>query len=55
MLISSKNFNDILDSTHSQADVDHLIAERITYAKSEEAENMTKEIHYDGSINSKMT
>ena len=52
MLISSENFYNILDSTHSQADVDHLIAERIAYAKSQEAENMTKEIHCDGSINS---
>ena len=51
MLISSENFDNILDSIHSQADVDHLIAERIAYAKSQETENMTKEIHYDDSTN----
>ena len=52
MLTSSETFDNILDSIHSQADVDHLIAERIVYAKGLEAENMTKQIHFDDSTNS---
>ena len=52
ILASSVNFDDMFDNMHSPEDVDHLIVERIAYAKSQEAENMTKEIHYDGSINS---
>ena len=52
MLTSSENFDNILDNIHSQADVDCLIPERIVYAKSQEAENRTREIHYDDSTNS---
>ena len=43
MLIDSENPGNILDSIHSQADVDHLIAERIDYAKSHKAEELTKD------------
>ena len=39
MLIDSENPDNIPDSIFSQADVDHLIAERIEYAKSQMAEN----------------
>ena len=39
MLIDSENPDNILESIHSQADVDHLIAERIEYAKSQKAQN----------------
>ena len=42
----------MLDSIHSPADMDHLIAERIAYAKSQEAENLTKDINHDVSANS---
>ena len=45
MLIDSENPDNILDSIHSQADVDHLIAERIEYAKSQKAKELTKDPH----------
>ena len=34
MLVDSENLDHRVDSIHSQADVDHLIAERIECAKS---------------------
>ena len=52
ILANSKNFDDMLDRIHSLADVDHLIAERIVYVKSQEAENLTKDINHDVSANS---
>ena len=39
----------MLDRIHSLADVDHLIAERIVYVKSQEAKNLIKDIPYDES------
>ena len=45
ILIDSENPGNILDSICSWADVDHLIAERIEYAKSQKAEKMTKDHH----------
>ena len=45
MLAFSENPDKILDSIHSPADVDHLIAERNGYGKSHKAENLTKEPH----------
>ena len=45
MLIDSENPGNILDSIHSQADVDHLIAERIENVKSQKAEKLTKDAH----------
>ena len=45
MLAFSENPDKILDSIHSPADVDHLIAERNTCGKSQKAENLTKEPH----------
>ena len=45
MLVDSENLDHIVDSIHSQADVDHLIAERIEYAKSQKAEKLTKDHH----------
>ena len=50
MLVDSENLDHILDSIHSQADVDHLIAERIEYAKSHKAEKLTKDNHDNISI-----
>ena len=41
MLVDSQNLDHIVDSIHLQADVDHLIAERVEYAKSQKAEKMT--------------
>ena len=38
MLVFSENPDKILDNIHSPADVDHLIAERIEYAKSQKVE-----------------
>ena len=38
-LVDPENLDHILDSIHSQADVDHLIAERIEYVKNQEVEN----------------
>ena len=35
---------------HSPADVDHLIAERIEYAKSQNVENLTKDPHINSAI-----
>ena len=45
MLAFSENPDKILDNIHSPADVDHLIAERIEYAKSQKAEKLTKDPH----------
>ena len=45
MLAFSENPDKILDSIHSPADVDHLIAERNECGKSQKAENLTKEPH----------
>ena len=45
MLIDIENPGNILDSICSQADVDHLIAERIECAKSQKAEKLTKDPH----------
>ena len=45
MLVDSENLDHIVDSIHSQADVDHLIAERVVYAKSQKAEKLTKDDH----------
>ena len=41
MLITPENFDNMIDSIHSQADVDHLIEERTAYTKSQEAKNLT--------------
>ena len=43
MLVDSENLNHIVDGIHSQADVDHLIAERIECAKSQKAKKLTKD------------
>ena len=45
MLIDSESPDNILDSICSQADVDHLIAERIEYTKSQKAEKLIKDHH----------
>ena len=45
MLVDSENLDYIVDSIHSQADVDHLIEERIECAKSQKAEKLTKDHH----------
>ena len=45
MLVDSENLDYIVDSIHSQTDVDHLIAERVEYAKSQKAEKLTKDHH----------
>ena len=50
MLIDSENLDHIVDSIHSLADVDHLIAERHEYAKSQKAEKLTKDHHDNVSI-----
>ena len=50
MLIDSESPDNILDSIHSQENVDHLIAERIEYAKSQKSEKLTKD-HYDNISN----
>ena len=39
----SENPDKILDSIHSPADVAHLISKRIEYAKTQKAENLTKD------------
>ena len=52
LLTSSENSDNILDSIHSPADVAHLIAKRTAYTKSQQAENLTKDIHHDDSTNS---
>ena len=38
MLVDSENLDHIIDSIHSQADVDRLISERIEYAKCQKIE-----------------
>ena len=45
MLTDSENPGNILDSIHSQTDVDHLIADRIENAKSQKAEKLIKDPH----------
>ena len=45
MLVDSESSDHIVDSIHSQADVDHLIAERVEYAKSQKVEKLTKDHH----------
>ena len=50
MLVDSENLDHIVDSIHSQADVDHLIEERIECAKSQKAEKLTKDHHDNISI-----
>ena len=50
MLVDSENLDHTVDSIHSQADVDHLIAERIECAKSQKAEKLTKDHHDNISI-----
>ena len=42
-LASSINFDDVFDSIHSTEDVDHLIAERISYVKSQIVENLAED------------
>ena len=43
ILASTENFDDMFDSIHSPEDVDHLIAERIVYVKSQEVENLAED------------
>ena len=50
MLVDSENLDHIVDSIHSQADVDCLIAERMECAKSQKAEKLTKDNHDNISI-----
>ena len=50
MLIHYETSDITLDSICSQADVDHLIAGRIEYVKSQKAEKMTKD-SYDNISN----
>ena len=45
MLAFSEHPDKILDSIHSPADVDHLIAERLECGKSQKAEYLTKGPH----------
>ena len=45
MLAFSENPDKILDSILSQADVEHLIAKRIEFAKNQKAEKLTKDQH----------
>ena len=45
MLAFSENPDNILDSIHSQADVEHLIAKRIEFAKIQKAEKLAKDQH----------
>ena len=45
MLAFSENPDKILDSIHSQADVEHLIAKRIEFAKNQKAEKLAKDQH----------
>ena len=53
ILAYSEKFDDMLDRICSLADMDHLIAERIAYAKSQKTKNLTKDIHNnDDSTNS---
>ena len=42
ILAFSENPDKILHSMHSPADVDHLIAEKIEYAKSQKVKNLKK-------------
>ena len=50
MLVDYENLDHIVDSIHSQADVDHLITEIIEYAKSQKAKKSTKDNHDNISI-----
>ena len=54
MLAFSENLDKILDNIRSPADIDHFIAERIEYAKSQKVgnENLTKDPHVNVSITS---
>ena len=45
MLAFSENLDKILDSIHSQADVEYLIAKRIEFAKNQKAEKLAKDQH----------
>ena len=45
MLAFSENPDKILDSIHSQADVECLIAKRIEFAKNQKAEKLAKDQH----------
>ena len=45
MLVDSENLDHIVDSIHSQADVDHLIAKRIEFAKNQKAEKLAINQH----------
>ena len=45
MLAFSENPDKILDSIHSQVDVEHLIAKRIEFAKNQKAEKLVKDQH----------
>ena len=45
MLAFSENPHKILDSMHSQADVERLIAKRIEFAKNQKAEKLAKDHH----------
>ena len=55
MLVDSENLDYIVDSIHSQADVDHLIAERIECAKSQKGEKLSKDHHDNISIANSQT
>ena len=45
ILLFSENPDKILDSIHAPTDVDHLISKIIEYAKTQKAENLTKDPH----------
>ena len=45
MLAFSENPDKILDSIHSQTDIEHLIAKRIEFAKNQKAEKLAKDQH----------
>ena len=45
ILAFSKNPNKILDNIQSPADVDHLIAKRMEYGKSQKAKGLVKKTH----------
>ena len=45
MVAFSENPDKILNSIHSQADVEHLIAKRIEFAKNQKAEKLAKVQH----------
>ena len=43
ILVSSVNCDDLFEMIHSPEDVDHLIAERIAYVKSQKVENLAED------------